>query len=58
MYLIHRNFNNEFDFSAVSTSNESLESVTREAEKADADVTRSEDLLKVFGSTLKMVNIR
>lgn len=45
-----------FNCSAVNTSNESLESVTRQAEEADAQVTRSNDLMEVFGSTLLMVN--
>lgn len=43
--------------SAVNVSNETLETVTSQAEEADASVQRSEDLLKVFGATLKMVNI-
>lgn len=43
------------DCSAVNVSNETLETVTTQAEEADENVQRSENLLKVFGSTLKMV---
>lgn len=43
-------------FSTVTNSNESLESVTQKAQDADENVARSEDLIKIFGSTLKMVN--
>lgn len=46
-----------FDCSAVNVSNETLETVTNQVEEADANVQRSEDLLKVFGSTLKMVKL-
>lgn len=44
-----------FNFSAVSVSNETLETVTSQAEEADVNAQRSEDLLKVFSSALKMV---
>lgn len=43
--------------SAVNVSNETLETVMNQAEEANANIQRSEDLLKVFGSTLKMVKI-
>lgn len=33
-----------------------METVTSQAKEADEKVQQSEDLLKVFGSTLKMVN--
>ncbi|XP_055325596.1 structural maintenance of chromosomes protein 6 [Sitodiplosis mosellana] len=47
---------NELKLNAVSTSNESLESVTRQAQEADEIVTRSDDLIKILGSTLKMIH--
>lgn len=46
----------DLNCSAVSVSNETLDSVTSQAKEADANVQRNEDLLKVFGTTLKMVN--
>lgn len=39
----------------MNVSNETLETVSSQAEEADANVQRSEDLLTVFKSTLTMV---
>lgn len=38
-------------------SNESIESVTRQAEEADQNVLRSDELVRILHSALKMVRI-
>ncbi|XP_031633548.1 structural maintenance of chromosomes protein 6 [Contarinia nasturtii] len=47
--------NNENKLNSVNTSNETLEEVTRQAEEADENVSRSEDLIKILGSSLQMM---